>query len=277
MRMGIYADIFAFTDFRLFLAEYFRVRSEKESSFTQAHICRKLGLPNTHRFFSDILRGGKPLSPTKTEGLIGLLELKDTEAKYFRTLVLYNQSRLPSEKGYYLEQMIASSRSPASALDKKFFEYYRNWHHSTVRALLDIMDIDKDLSPLEKSIFPPLPLSKIRESFNLLKKLGLICKHQNGYWKPAEKSIHSGSYLHDEIVQQYQIQCLDIAKTAILSQKNRPQNISTETISVSESVYQAIEEKMQKFKSEIRTLVRNDDQPADRVYQLNMQLFPQSK
>ena len=69
MGMGIYADIFAFTDFRLFLAEYFRVRSEKESSFTQAHICRKLGLPNTHRFFSDILRGGKPFSPTKTEGL----------------------------------------------------------------------------------------------------------------------------------------------------------------------------------------------------------------
>ncbi len=275
--MATYADIFAFTDFRKFLAEYFKVRSEKESSFTQAYICRKLGLPNTRSFFSDVLRGGKPLSPSKTEALIGVLELKEEETKYFRTLVLHNQSALPSEKGYYLEQLISSNRSPTSALEKKSFEYYRSWQHSTIRALLDIMDVDKDLSPLVKAIFPPLPLPKVRESFNLLKKLGLIRRNQNGHWKPAEKSIHSGTYLQDEIVKQYQIQCLDVAKAAILSQTGRLKNIATETISVSESGCRAIEERMEKFLSDVRALVRNDGHPADRVYQLNIQLFPQSK
>ena len=275
--MEVYADIFAFTDFRLYLAEYFKVRSEKERSFTKAYICRKLGQPNTRSFFSDILRDRKPLSPAKTEGLIGVLELKEEEAKYFRSMVLHNQSDLPSEKGYYLEQLIASNRSSASALDKKFFEYYRNWWHSTLRALLDIIDVDKDLSPLVKAIFPPLSPAKIRDSFALLKKLGLIRKNQNGHWKPSEKTIHSGTYLQDEVVKQYQIQCLDVAKSAILSQKGRLRNMATETISVSESGSRAIEDRMEKFLSDVRALVRNDGQTADRVYQLNVQLFPQSK
>ena len=272
-----YADIFAFSDYREFLSAYFKVRSRQEKNFTQSYICRMLGLPNSRSFFGDIIRGQKPLSSQKTENLIEILELLEDEAKYFRTMVLHNQSALPAEKVYHLEKLIHTNPSPSGHLDKKAFEYYGNWCHSTIRALLDVVDIKNDLTPLVQMIFPALSLPKVRASLKLLKKLGLIEETPKGFWKPSGKSIHSGAYMQDQIVKQYQIQCLDIAKIAILNQKTRPQNISTETISVSDTGYKAIERRLQKFKADVRVLVNNDNKPADRVYQLNMQLFPQSK
>jgi uncharacterized protein (TIGR02147 family) len=270
-------DIFAYSDYRAYLAEYFRARSARDRAFSQAYICRKLGLPNSRSFFADVIRGRKPLTPSKTEAMIALLELEEDQAAHFRTLVLHNQSALPSEKGYHLERLVASSRSPAAALDRKSFEYYRTWYHGTVRALLDVLDIDKDPSPLAARIVPAVPLPRIRQSLALLKKLGLIRRNEAGFWKPSEQSIHSGSYLQDEIVKQYQIQCLDIAKAAIAAPDGPPRNISTLTLSVSDKAYRRIEQKLQEFKSEIRALVAADRARPERVYQLNVHLFPQSK
>jgi uncharacterized protein (TIGR02147 family) len=274
---NFYADVFAFADFRLFLSRYFEERRKKDKGFTQSYICRKLGLPNSRSFFGDIVRGQKPLTGPKTEALIEVLELRGDEAKYFRALVLYNQSAVPSEKELYLEQLIALNRSPAAVLDRKVFEYYRDWHHATIRALLDVLDIKDDPTPLARAIFPPVTLGKVKDSFALLKKLGLIRKNSDGCWKPSQKIIHSGPYMQDEIVKKYQVECLEVAKRATLDRRERSQNMSTETLSISEKGYRLIEEKLQKFKSEVRSIVHKDDAKADRVYQLNIQLFPQSK
>lgn len=272
-----YPEIFAYSDYRSYLAEYFRARSGQDKAFTHAYVCRRLGLPNSRSFFANVLNGRKPLSPSKTESMIGLLELKEDEANYFRTLVLHNQAGLPSEKGYHLERLVSSSRSAAAPLDRKSFELYRTWYHNAVRSLLDVVDIDRDPAPLAEVISPEVPLPKIRQSLTLLKKLGLIKKNEAGFWKPSEGAIHSGSYLQDEIVKQYQIQCLDIAKAAIANQKGPPKNSSTITLSVSDKAYRLVEERLQEFKSEIRSIVGRDKALPNRVYQLNLQLFPLSK
>lgn len=270
-------DIFAYPDFRLYLSDYMRIRSGRDPSFTQAFICRKLGLPNSRSFFGDVIRGTKPLTPAKTEALLDVLELKGDVARYFRALVLYNQASLVSEKEFHLEQLIALNRSPVANLDKGAFAYYGDWRHSVVRALLDIVDVDTDPSPLALMSFPPIPLPAIRRSLALLKKLGLVQKNEAGYWKPAEKLIHSGHHLQDEILRRYQAACLDQAKAAILVPSGAASNISTETLSLSGTAYRRIVEKLQRFKSEVRSIVHKDGEKADRIYQLNIQLFTHSK
>jgi uncharacterized protein (TIGR02147 family) len=272
-----YPSVYAYSDFRRFLAAYFEARSRREKRFTQTFICRKLGLPNSRSFFGDVIRGQKPLTAPKTGSLIELLGLKGNEAKYFRTLVLYNQSSISCEKEYFLEQLLALNPSPAITVERDAFEYYKTWYHSVVRALLDVLKIGSDLDPLKGAIYPTLSRKQLRQSFVLLKKLGLIHKDPDGFWKPSAKVIHSGSYLQDEIVKQYQVQCLEIAKSAILSRDKNILNISTETLSISKKGYLAIEARLQKFKNEIRAIARHDAVPADRVYQLNIQLFPQSR
>ncbi|MEO7425760.1 MAG: TIGR02147 family protein [Fibrobacteria bacterium] len=272
-----FADIYSFTDYRPFLALYIQERGKADKSFTQARICRQLGLPNSRSFLGDVIRGFKPLTATKAEGLIGILELKGDEAKYFRALVLYNQSGIPSEKEFYLDQLISLNRSPTAILDKMAFAYYTQWYHSTIRATLDIVDVKDDLNVLARKIVPKLSLGKIKSSFALLKNLELIRRDANGNWKPTEKSLHSGPYAQDEIIKRYQVECLEISKSAVLSANGHARNISTETLSIAAEDYRLIEDKLQRFKSEIRAIVRKSAHGADRVYQLNVQLFPQTE
>jgi uncharacterized protein (TIGR02147 family) len=83
-------------------------------------------------------------------------------------------------------------------------------------------------------------------------------------------------YAKDELFKQYQIQCLELAKKAVIRRHDQPRDISTNTISISARGYERLQKRLHQFRAEVRSLVNKDEHPADRVYQLDIQLFPNS-
>jgi uncharacterized protein (TIGR02147 family) len=79
------------------------------------------------------------------------------------------------------------------------------------------------------------------------------------------------------MIKQCQLQCLELAKKALVKHNKKSQNVSTNIISISENRYRRIEKKLQRFKSEIHSIVRKDEDPADRICQLDIMLFPNSQ
>jgi uncharacterized protein (TIGR02147 family) len=68
-----------------------------------------------------------------------------------------------------------------------------------------------------------------------------------------------------------------MVKQSLVKTASGPQTISTNVISISNTAYKRIEKKIEKFRSEIRSLVHKDEKPAESVYQLDIALFPNSK
>jgi uncharacterized protein (TIGR02147 family) len=269
-------SLFDFSDFRKFLVDYQAKRQAQDRTFTRSRFCRELGLPNTRSFFNDIIKGTRPLSRNYVERFVLALNMNEEEARYFRTLVDFNQSDRPGERELLFDQLVSLNRTPARFVSPDEYEFYRHWHHSTVFSLLDVLDFKDDYAALAKRIFPPISVAQARESIALLKKLGMIHKTGTGLWKPTAKTLDSGSYVKGELVKQYQLQCLELSKRAMLLDHKAPRNFSTITLSVSKAGCELIEKKLQKFKSEARSIAHRESEPADRVYQLNIQLFPQS-
>jgi uncharacterized protein (TIGR02147 family) len=108
-------NIFSYNNFREYLRDYYTCQSQKDKTFTKAHICRELGLPNTRSFFNDILRG-RHLSPLKVPLLVKILKLQKEEEQYFRVLVNFNQAFDPDEKELLLDQLISLNRTPKEIL-----------------------------------------------------------------------------------------------------------------------------------------------------------------
>ncbi len=268
-------NIYEYNDFRKFLVDYQRCRFEGDKTFSASYICKKLGLPRTRSYFRDVING-KRVTKTFLERFIHLLEFDKDEAMFFRALVQFNQASNCDEREFYFDQLISLNKTPKKILDRSLFELYKEWHHSAIRAILDIYDFKDDYTALGKKIFPPISAKKAEESIALLLKLGLIKKNTNGFYKPTEKSISTGSYIQNELIKQYQMKCIDLARIVLLKNRKKPQNISTNTISISETGYKRLEKKLQQFKAEIRSMVHKDEHPADRVYQFNIQLFPTS-
>ena len=270
-----FASVFDYADFRKFLEDYQARRQAQEPTFTRSRFCKDLGLPNTRSFFNDVVKGVRPLSKTNVERFTRALMMNEAEAQFFHVLVEFNQAMIPSDRELLFDQLVSLNHAPSRQILREEFEFYRHWHHTTVFSLLDILDVSDDYAHLGGRIFPPITTAQARDSVNLLRKLGLIDRSEAGFWKPTAKTLDTGSYAKDELVRQYQLQCLELSKRAMLLDHQEPRNFSTMTLSVSQKGCALIEKKLKKFKSEVRSIAHREESPADRVYQVNVQFFPQ--
>ena len=266
-------NIFSYTDFRLYLDDYQRERFAFDRSFSRSALCRMLGLPNSRSFFRSVINGQK-ITRTFVDRFIRIFELDSDEAKYFGALVKFNQTENIEEREMYFDQLISLNRTPMKVVTRGLYEYYRNGYNSIIRALLAIHDFSDNYRQLAKMVFPPITVKKARDSIRLLKKLDLIQKNEKGFYKPTDKSISTPPLVKDEVIKQYQLQCLEMAKLAILKRNMLPQSITTNVLYVSVEALNQITDKIEKLRSEVRAIAYKDTMPADRVYQLDILLFP---
>jgi len=267
-----FLDIYQFTHFRKFLEEYQVVRAKAEPHFTRTEICNLLGLEKSRSYFADVLRG-KKVSPRMVAKFIEILELDKKEAKYFETLVELDQAKSDAARNAAMQEVLKLHPNPQHILNEDAYEYYSHWYNSALFAILDAMDVDDDMTPVQKRIFPKVPLGKLKDSLALLERLGLARKNEDGFWKPTKESISSGPYNNAELVKQYQLQCFELSKQALMTPPKKPTVMSTLTFSISSDAYKKLEAELQEFKAKARRIIGEDKEQADGVYQMNIHLF----
>jgi uncharacterized protein (TIGR02147 family) len=269
-------NIFAYNDFRNFLSDYYDFTHCIDKDFTKAFICKELGLPNSRSYFQDVLNG-KFVSDAKIPLFIKLLRLSQDEAHYFRVLVRFNQCDDPDEKELLLDQLISLNRTPQKILSPQAYSYYKEWYHSVIKALLEVIDFSGDYTDLGHKLLPPITARQTRASIKLLIDLGLIKKNPQGFYKPTDKVVSTGAFAQDAIIRQFQLKCIESARFALMKNRGQPERVLTNTISISEEGYKRLETHLQKFCSEVRSIVHKDEKKPDRVYQLDILLFPQMR
>lgn len=270
-------DIFQYIDFCKYLEDYYSSRKASDSSFTHEYICHRLGQDNAKSYFNNVIKKRTPVSSVFIDRFIDLLELKSESAKYFRALVNYNQTVSPHEKEFFFDQLVRLNSTPHRVIDPNAYAFYKEWYHSAIRALLDIIDIKDDYKALASKIFPPISLKQARDSISLLTRLGLIGKDKKGYWKPTDKVIVTGDVIKDALVKQFQMKCLEHARNVLANGSNKAHRNITLTMSLSNKAYDRAIERIQQLKSELRSITHKDDQPAIKVYHLNVNFFPMSQ
>jgi uncharacterized protein (TIGR02147 family) len=269
--------IFEYIDFRKYLGDYYAARKAVDTAFSHSYICHRLGQANSKSYFNNVLKSRAPITAAFVDRFIGFLELKPDEAKYFRALVNYNQTMSPHEKEFFFDQLVRLNRTPHKIVDKSAYDYYKEWYHTAIRALLDIIDFKDDYKALASRLFPSISIKQARDSIDLLKRTGMISRNGRGFWKPTDKVIVSGNFIKDALVKQFQMKCLEHGKTVLASELDRGQRTMALTLSLSDEARGRITQRMEQFKSEIRSIVHKDEKPASRVFHLNLNLFPMSK
>jgi len=269
-------NIFEYNDFRKFINDYQKARHAQDRTFTKSELCKRLGIPNSRSYVNDVING-RNVTSTFVSRFINILEFTPEQALFFRCLVDFNQSVDPEDRERHFDQLVSLNRTPVKKIEKQTFAYYNEWFHGVVRALLAVYDFNDNYAVLARKLYPALTEKQVKSSISLLLDLKLIKKNEAGFYKPTDKSITTGFYLSDELIKNYQVRCLQLAQNAIIQPHKKPQNITSRTISVSAEGYKRIEKRIQKFSSEIRSVIHKDDKSPDRVYHLDILLFPVSQ
>ena len=269
-------DIFQFTHFRKYLDEYQAARVLTDPEFTRAGACALLGLPKTRSYYNDIVKG-KKLSSRMIPKFVEVLGLNKKEAKYFETMVNFDQAKTTTERDAFFDELIKLHPDPQHILNEDAYEYYNHWYNSVLFTALDVMDVSDDLEPIQKRIFPKVSVGTLKRSLELLARIGFVRKNEDGFWKSSRESVSSGAYNNSDLVRQYQLQCFELSKQALLANDDNPSDMGTFTFSVSDDAYKEIALEIQNLKAKVRKIITQDKKEATGVHQLNIHLFTNLK
>ena len=269
-------DIFQFTNFRKYLDEYQAARVQTDPDFTRAGACVLLGLPKTRSYYNDIIKG-KKLSSRMVPKFVEVLGLNKKEARYFETMVNMDQAKTATERNAFFEELLKQHPDSHRILNEDAYEYYNHWYNSVLFTALEVVDVSDDLEPIQKLIFPKVSVGTLKRSLELLERLGFVRKNEDGFWKSCRDSVSSGTYNNSDLVRQYQLQCFELSKQALLAGDESSSDMATFTFSVSDDAFKAIAKEIQGLKAKVRKIIMLDKKKATGVHQLNIHLFTNLK
>lgn len=270
-------DIFEYSDYRKYLADYFAEQKAKNSAFSYQLFSNKCGFKNKG-FIYNVMCGRKNLSKSSIVGVCEALKLTRAETDFFENLVSLNQAPNFKSKNYYFEKLNGfRTTNPKASQAKKLREdqygFYATWYHCAIRSLIDMHPFKNDYSWLAKNVMPPITPKKAQKSVELLERLGLIQKQKNGYYKVTEKSITTGKEISGLAIGKFHLEAMQLAAKALKELPKEKRHITGLTLGISKEAYEKICDEIFEFHDKIMKIA-DEDKSANSVYQMNFHFFP---
>jgi uncharacterized protein (TIGR02147 family) len=271
--------IFEYLDFRSFLCDYIAAKKSENPGFSLRMVAGKLGC--NPGFFDRVLKGKRNLAPQYALKLAEILKLNAKQKHYFELLVNYTQAKKQIEKDHFFKQLdiFRSSKVKETAVSQHAM--YSQWYYVVIRELITILPCknssDETCRQIAKLLSPRVTLDEVRQALSTLEEVGLLTRKGNGAYTVKERFITSGIDLPQVVVNRVLMQFMDLARLSIDLFSRQERSLSTLTFSVSEKGFGKIREKLDQYRREILSIVNEPDDAIDRVYHLNMHLFPVTK
>jgi uncharacterized protein (TIGR02147 family) len=277
-------NIFDYIDYREYLKACFdEIQNSKAA----------IGIKYSYEAFANLLRINnrsylwdvmsskkkKQLADKYWDGVSQGLKHTSEQSKYLKNIITYTHAK---EKGkqvladYYYEQAMSSkskSTTPAFQLRKDQFEYLTQWYHSAIRALIGMNSFDGDFKRLSKTLAPPISETQAKKSVQLLERLDLIVKGNDGAYCITKKKIKVGEDIPQMTRNRYHTKHTELAGFSIMEHSPETHDISSLTLGISKDTFEMIRHETKHFKEKITELTQNENN-ADRVYQFQLLLFP---
>ena len=267
-------DIFAFQDYRLFLADRYRSRKVADRRFSHRFIAERMGVSSSG-WFADVVRGRIGLTPGNAVRLARLFGLKPSQADYFLTMVSHAQAMTAEEKSHYMQKLLSFREVQGDLLGKDKLEFYSRWYHSAIRELLFFHRFEGDIEALAGKLSPPIKPQEASESLQLLERLGFLEKAGKGL-RSRDATLKKDPAFPSEVLSRLLKTTMELAIAALDRFPKEQRNISALTLSLSDEGFETVQEEIRAMQQRIMAVMDRDDRPT-KVYQCNIQVFPLSQ
>ena len=268
-------DIYGYNDFRKYVKDCLVDAKKDNPAFTHRFLARKLGL-FTSNLIMLVTQGKRNLSPTVRFKLSAVLKHTRKEAQYFEHMVGFLQSKTHDERDMHYAAMLAKKRSiKTAALEKQQYDYYTNWYNPVVRELVTSPDFKGNYKVLGKSVSPSITQEQARRSIELLLDLGLIKKNGKRYVQ-TDPLVSTGPVVDSIAVANFHRKTARLAAESFDRHTRKERTITSCTITLSEDHFEMLKREIADLRKKALELAE-EPVGSNRVYQMNMQLFPVSK
>lgn len=266
------ANVFKYLDYRKFLRDYYSAKKEENRPFSFRSFARDAGFTSPN-YMKLIMDGERNLSEAGVRKFIKGLKLRKIEAEFFENLVYLNQAKTDEERNFYYQKLAAYKKyQEVKTVEHEQFEYFSKWYFVAVRELAHLKDFRADPKWIVAKLDKKISQKEAAEAIDLLLKLGLLVKAEDGTIKPSEINISTETEVRSLAVANYHREMITKAAQSIEAAHHDERDISSLTVSVSKESFEKAKKMIQEFRRKLLITLAEDKNP-DAVYQVNFQLF----
>lgn len=263
-----------YLDYRDFLRDFYLEKKSGNPFFSYRYIAKKLSVDASH--VVKILQKQRHISGKLIETIIDLCELKGKAAEYFVSLVHFNKAKTDRECRQHYERLLVLKGINAYMLEKSQYEFFQQWYYSAILTLLDFYPFRSDYKALAAKLSPPITEGRARKAVGLLRKLKLIRKRKDGIFGLTNNIITTGEQWRSLAITSFQEETMRLGLESLHRHPKPERNISTLTLTLSKKDLEEADEILKESRAALLKLAEKQKNP-ERVYQLNIQLFPLSE
>jgi len=265
-------DLFTYLEYRDYLKDAYEERRKTQPYFSYRFIGNKVGMDSSYltRLFQKKIHLGEDL----VEGMANAFGLKDESLEYFRNLIAFNKARNEVQARVFHEQLMRLRGVGYQVVREDQEEYFSNWIHAALRSLLDYQSFDGDFAALGALLSPPVSADEAKQAVFLLERLGMARRTETGY-AILDNHLHSGENWTAEAIKTFQKSTMELASRSLDTVPTAQRDISTITMNIDAETLGDLKILVREFQENVAKLVENASR-SDRVYHLNIQLFPLS-
>jgi uncharacterized protein (TIGR02147 family) len=275
--MSITPGILAYLDYRHYLADLFASRKSEQPEFSYREFSRMAGSSSPN--FLQLVRDRKlNISSASIRALAQAIPLNKREEGFFETIVAFDHAKSHDEKDKHFQRILRTrDYGDVKQLEKRQYEYLSHWYMPALRELVVSADYPDDPAWIAERIIPPISTSKARKGIATLATLGLISRDDaTNRWVHADRVVSTPSEVLDLAVTNHTKRIFALGTEAIERFEPSERDLRGVTLGISDECYGELKSRMESFWKELLALAEKEEK-VDRVYQVNLQLFPLSR
>jgi uncharacterized protein (TIGR02147 family) len=269
-------NIYTYLDYRHYLIDLFSELKKENPSFSFRSFAKMAGSSSPN--FLQLIQARKlNIQSAGIHSLSQNIKLTRKERSYFEYLVDFDHAKTHAEKDRFFRLiLLAREYKQIQTLDKSQYELFSHWYIPVIRELVVSPHFNGNPAWIGERIIPPVSPAKVKKGIAVLLSLGLITKNDAGAWAHTDRVVSTPSEVLSVAVATYHKNVLSLARDAIERFSPDERDIRSVTLGVSMEGYMEVKKRLEAFWKELLAYAEAQKN-VDRIFQVNMQLFPLSK
>lgn len=275
-------DLSEYMDYRVYLADFYAFKraqtatSYRPYNYQTFSAAADIKSPN---YLKMIIEGQRNMSEDMIARFAKALGFNKQLGEEFKWLVLLNQASDPAERNLNLKKLTEhrfESQLKSGQIDRKTWDKIPNWVTWVMYALVDQAGVSFDTKSLKEILRGKASDEQIEHAVESLITSGKLVRNSDGHLEKALNTLEAPEDVPVALVRKLQMQLMYLGLESLYQDQPTEREFGTLTLSLTQSEFEDVKFKLRQFRKALHkdTAIARMKEKGERVYQLNIQLFP---
>lgn len=272
-----------YMNYRQFLGDFYKFKRKATKGalrpYTYAVFSAAANIKSPN-YLKMIIEGKRNLSDDMIGKFGKALGFMKEQTEEFRLLVYFTQAMDPAERNMYLKKLSehrVAGKLKSGEIDRKTWEKVPNWVTWIIYAMVDQDGVKFDTLTLKKLLRGKASEDEIENALNTLLTSGDLRRDEKtGEIRKARSLTESPEDIPVALVRKLQSQLMYLGLESLYQDQPTDREFGTLTMSLTKSEFEEIKFKLRQMRKALHkdNSISRMKEKGERVYQLNIQLFP---